>query len=276
MHRIVTWSATAALALSPLALAATTAQASASTGSASSAFSGSSAKQKARSYKVRAKANLEMAVAREDKVKVRGKVAPKAAGQKVLLQQRVGDKKKWKKTGSAKIKRNGTFLLKDKPTTPGTREYRVLKPGSRGIRKGVSKPMPVVVYAWEALGYRAVGPKVNVAVTGTNIGTEYYAGSLVTETAGTPSSIEYTLGRKCVSLRSTYALTDTAATGSTGSIVVSTDGTTRATHALAVGTVVADQVNDLTGTYRLKFDLTTSASPAGVAAVAHPEVLCTR
>jgi hypothetical protein len=39
---------------------------------------------------------------------------------------------------------------------------------------------------------------------------------------------------------------------------------------------VADEVIDLTDTFRLKFDLTSSATPAAVTAVATPEVLCTR
>jgi len=263
MHRITTWAATTALALSPLALAATTTQAQA-------------APAKAGAYSVSAKANLKVAVAKEDKVKVTGRVSPKAAGQKVILQQRVGTKKSWKKTGTALIKKTGTYILKDKPSTPGTRQYRVVKPASSGIRKGTSKPVTVVVYGWEKLGYRTVGPKTNVAVTSAVIATDYYSPSLVTETAGTPASIEYTLGRKCIELRSTYALTDAAASGSSGAITVSTDGTARATHSLAVGTVVADQVIDISGAFRLKFDLATSAVPAAVAAVAEPEVLCTR
>lgn len=263
MHRITTWAATTALALSPLALAATTAQAQA-------------APARAGAYSVSAKANLKVAVAKEDTVKVTGRVSPRAAGQKVLLQQRVGNKKKWTQTGKARIKKTGAYVLKDRPTAPGTRQYRVVKPASSGIRKGTSKPVTVVVYRWEKLGRRAVGPVTNVAVTSAVIGTDYYSPSLVTQTAGAPASIEYTLGRKCLELRSSYALTDASATGSSGAITVSTDGTARATHALAVGTLVADQVIDISGAFRLKFDLATTAVPAAVAAVAEPEVLCTR
>lgn len=268
MHRITTWAATTALALSPLALAATTTQAQAAPATKISA--------KAGSYSVSAKANLKVAVAREDTVKVTGRVSPKAVGQKVVLQQRVGTKKSWKQTGTARIKQAGTYVLKDRPTTPGTRQYRVVKPASAGIRTGTSKPVTVVVYGWEKLGRRAAGPNTNVAVTSALIATDYYSPSLVTEVAGTPASIEYTLGRKCLELRSSYALTDAAASGSSGAITVSTDGIARATHSLAVGTVVADQVIDITGAFRLKFDLTTTATPAAVAAVAQPEVLCTR
>lgn len=230
----------------------------------------------ARAYKVTAKANLEVAVAKEDTVKIRGRVTPKAAGQKVILQQRVGNKKTWNATGNAKVKKNGTYVLKDKPTTPGSREYRVLKPGKGAITKGYSKPVQVQVYRWEKLINRVSGPSVNLEPAYVYIGNEPYSSSLATTTSGTPSSIEYTLGRKCTDLRASYALTDSSATGSSGAVTVSADGALLASHSLAVGTLVADEVLDVTGVFRLKLDLSTTATPAAVAAVATPEVLCTR
>ncbi len=223
-----------------------------------------------------AKANLEVAVAKEDTVKVKGRVTPKAAGEKVVLQQRVGNKKSWKSTGNAKIKKNGTYVLKDTPSTQGSREYRVLKPASKGLKKGYSKALAVEVYKWEKLVYRLSGPRVNVEPTGVLIGAEYYGQSLATTTSGTPSSVEYTLGRKCTDLRATYALTDSSATGSSGAVIVSADGAVLASHPLSVGTVIADEVLDVSDVFRLKVDLSTSAPPAAVAAVATPEVLCTR
>jgi hypothetical protein len=258
MNRITALAATVALAAGSLALTAPTQAAP------------------ARAYKVTAKANLEVAVAKEDTVKVRGRVTPKAAGEKVVLQQRVGDKKKWTVTGKAKVRRNGTYVLKDKPSTPGAREYRVLKPGSHGITKGYSTSVSVQVYRWEKLINRASGPSVNLGPAYVLIGAEEYPQSLATTTSGTPSSIEYTLGRKCTDLRATYALTDSSATGSSGAVTVSADGAVLASHSLAVGTVVADEVLDVTDVFRLKLDLSTTATPAAVAAVATPEVLCTR
>jgi hypothetical protein len=258
MNRITALAATVALAAGSLALTAPTQAAP------------------ARAYKVTAKANLDVAVAKEDTVKLRGRVTPKAAGEKVVLQQRVGNKKKWTVSGNAKIKANGTYVLKDKPSTPGAREYRVLKPGSRGIQKGYSKSVEVQVYRWEKLVNRASGPSVNLQPAYVYIGTEGYSNSLATTIAGTPSSIEYTLGRKCTDLRATYALTDSSATGSSGAVTVTADGAVLAAHPLAVGAIVADEVLDVTGVFRLKLDLSTTATPAAVAAVATPEVLCTR
>ncbi|MCW2736354.1 MAG: hypothetical protein JWN97_998 [Nocardioides sp.] len=260
MNRITAWATAAALAVSPLALATTTYAAPA----------------KADAYSVTAKINKTVAIGKETTLKVRGRVTPRAAGQKVVLQQRVGNKLTWKATGTAKIKKNGTYVLKDDPSTPGKRSYRVLKPASNGVAKGFSPSLAVVVYSWERLGFRTPGPQLNVAVDGATIGTDYFPTSLVTGLAGAPSSIEYTLGRKCLELRAAYALTDASASGSTGSVTVTTDGAVAATHPLTVGTIVADETIDIEDAFRLRFDLTTSATPTGFAAVATPEVLCTR
>lgn len=268
MNRTITWAATAALALSPLALAAS-----------STAAPGVHAKA-AKTYAVSAKASTDTAIAKETTVKVKGRVTPKAKGEKVILQQRVGNKKKWTVTGSAKIKKNGTYKLTDKPSTPGPREYRVLKPGSKGIKKGFSKTLAVEVYRWEKLAYRTAGPNTNVTPGGVNIGAQYYGASLFTSAANTASTIEYTLGRKCTQLRATYALTDESATGATGAVTVTADGTAVANHPLAVGTIVADEVVDITDAFRLKIDAVATAPAtaptAATAAVATPEVLCTR
>lgn len=260
MNRITILTVSAALALGPLALTAPTYAAAA----------------KADAYTVTAKINKTVAISKETTLKVRGRVTPRAAGQKVVLQQRVRNKKTWRATDTAMIKGNGTYLLKDDPSTPGKREYRVLKPASNGIAKGFSTALAVEVYAWEKLGYRPSGPVTNLRVDGALVATDYYGVSLVSGVAGTPSSIEYTLGRKCLELRATYALTDQSASGSTGSVTVSTDGVVRTAHALAVGTIIEDESLDISSAFRLKLDLTTSATPSAFAAVATPEVLCTR
>ncbi len=258
MNRITALAATVTLTAGSLALAAPTHAAP------------------ARTYQVTAKANTDMAIAKEDTVKVRGRVTPKAAGQKVVLQQRVGNKKKWVVTSRAKVKANGTYKLTDKPSTPGSRQYRVLKPGSNGISKGLSKPVDVQVYRWEKLGRRGTGPQDNVIPSGVAIGTDYYDASLLNYVSGTPAFVEYTLGRKCLELSATYALADSSVSGSSGAVTVTTDGAVQKVHSLAVGTIVADDVVDLTGVFRLRFDLSTTATPAAIAAVATPKVLCTR
>jgi hypothetical protein len=265
MNRITALAATAATSLAVAA------------GSLALATPTQAAPAKADAYKVTAKINMTVAIGKEDVLKVRGKVTPKAVGQKVVLQQRVLPKRTWKATGTARIKRDGTYLVKDDPSTAGTREYRVVKPTSNGLAKGISKTLTVKVYGWEKLANRQpVATNVNVPV-GVNIGAEYYGSSIATATSGTASSLEYTLGRKCLELRATYALTDESVTGSTGTVKVTGDGAVLVDHALAIGTVVADEVVDLTGVFRLKIDATTTAAPtASIVAVGTPEVLCTR
>lgn len=260
--------AVALIALAPVAALATPATAA---GSADAPH----ARKAAAKFKVIAKVKDSEVVAGEDKVKVKGRVKPNARGQKVVLQQRLEGKKKWAKTDTAKIKRNGTFLLKDKPSRAGEREYRVLKPAAKGTKKGLSKTMPVTVWAWQSLGYLPTGAKDAVTVNSGYIATDYYYPVIQSETAGTPGFVEYTLGKKCTTLRGTYALLDSSATGSTGTIAVSTDGAVRSTYNLAVGTIAADQELSVTDVFRLRFDMTSSAAPAAaIPAIADAEVLC--
>lgn len=269
MNRLITAGAGLALIAAPLVAT------SATTANASDAFAGHAARP-APSYSVKAKINKTTAIAKEDTVKIRGKVSPKAAGDKVVLQQRVGAKKSWSVSSKAKIKANGSFLLKDKPSATGTRHYRVLKPGSGKLAKGVSKELELVVYGWEKLGYRSQGPAGNVAVTTATVATETYPASIVTGTPGTPSSIEYTLGKKCLTLRSTYALTDSSATGGTGTVALKVDDKVAFASGLVLGQSLTDVETNVTGAFRISYELVSSAAPDSYVAAATPEVLCTK
>lgn len=263
MNRLI--AAGAGLALLATPLVATTATATDST-----------AERKAPAYSVTAKINKTTAIAKEDVVKIRGKVSPRAAGAKVVLQQRMEGKKRWSVSGRAKIKTNGKFLLKDEPSAVGTRFYRVLKPAAGKVKKGVSKELELVVYGWERLGYRNSGPSANLLVTGATIGTDYFGASLVTQTAGTPGSIEYTLGKKCLRLRSSYALTDASESGSTGAVALKVDGQVAFASGLVISQVIEDHEVDITDAFRISYEVSGSAAPKGQAAVASPEVLCTK
>jgi len=225
-------------------------------------------------YTVTAKANIKTAVAKEDTVRVTGRVAPRAAGQQVVLQQRLEGKNKWNVSGTGRIKKNGKFVLTDDPRTPGTRFYRVLKPASGKTKAGTSKELEVVVYRWERLTSRSAGPTENLTFGTVDIATDSYPFSISTREVDAPGSVEYTLGRKCRTLRATYALTDASPSGSTGTVTVSTDGAGRVSNALTIGTVVEDQEISLTNVFRLRFDV--ASALGGIAAIGTPEVLCTR
>lgn len=230
------------------------------------------ARQAATTYKVTATINKAEVVAREDTVKIKGRVKPNAAGQKVTLQQRREGRKKWVKSGTAKIKKNGTFVLKDEPSVAGVRFYRVLKPAANGIEAGKSKELQLDVWGWQPLAYRSAGAHTGVNLGAyTYIGTDGYAASVVQSSPNYPGFVEYTLGKKCRTLRATYALSDDSPTGATGTIRVSADGVVRETYPLTTGTIFTDYEIDVRNVFRVRFDM---ASQAGYAAVGTPEVLC--
>ena len=231
----------------------------------------------AAAFKVIAAIDKTEVVAGEDTVRITGRVRPRAAGEKVFLQQRLNGSNKWTKSGKTMIKPSGRFVLTDEPSRAGTRSYRVLKPASDGLRAATSRELQLDVWAWEALTWRPAGASANAGVvlgSGTTFGAEYYGGSIVLRTAGLPGYVEYTLGKKCRSLRATYALTDDSTTGAWGAVTVSVDGVAKVTHQLATGTVIKDHVIDVRDAFRIRFDLTGTATPAGRSAVGLPEVLC--
>jgi len=133
MNRLTALAATVALAAGSLALTTPT----------------QAAPAKAQAYKVTAKANIEVAVAKEDTVKVKGRVTPKAAGQKVILQQRVGNKKKWTSTGNAKVKKNGKGTVSLTSEEAGGRTYYTIR-SSEGNKMGFT-------WVYEE-GYLLAGP----------------------------------------------------------------------------------------------------------------------
>lgn len=227
----------------------------------------------AATYKVIARIDVSEAVAGEDTVRITGKVRPGAAGQKVVLQQRRDDTTRWVKTGTARIKPSGRFVLEDDPSRAGVRYYRVLKPAAAGIKAGRSRELRLDVWGWEPLTWRGAGANDGVLVgTYASFGAVPYF-SIVQKQAGLPGYVEYTLGGKVRALRATYALTDTSATGASGTVAVSVDGVPVVTHTLVTGSIVHDYVVNTTDAFRVRFDLMGSATPAGLAAVGGPEVL---
>ncbi|MCW2833214.1 MAG: hypothetical protein JWN68_1167 [Nocardioides sp.] len=266
MNRFATAGLGLALAAAPLVATAATATANDATAQRASAPA----------YSVSAAINRTTAIAKEDVVKIRGAVSPKAAGDKVVLQQRLDGKKTWSVSGTATIKATGRFLLKDEPSTAGTRFYRVLKPAVGSVKKGVSPELKLVVYAWELLTTRPSGPETNMAFTTATIGTETFGASLVTEMAGANSSIEYTLGKKCLKLRATYALTDSSATGGSGTVALSKDGKNVFSYGLVLGQIIEDHEVDISDAFRISYFSTSTKAPDSLVAIGSPAVLCTK
>ena len=225
-------------------------------------------------YKVVARIDKSEVVANDGTVKIRGRVSPKAAGEKVILQQRRGNQRRWRLSGTGRVRESGFFVLKDEPTTGGHRSYRVVKPASDGYAKGVSNEMHVAVWAYELLTSRPAGVNSGVSLGSTTyVATDARSSSVVLTNHGGSGYVEYTLGGECRSLSATNALTDDSATGAVGNLTVSVDGSPRVTHDLTTGDVVPYTI-DVTDAFRVRLDLRASASPAGKAVVATPVVLC--
>jgi hypothetical protein len=230
----------------------------------------------AAAFKVSAAVDKTEVVAGEDIVRITGRVRPKAAGQKVFLQQRRDGTSRWKKSGTATIKPSGRFVFKDGPSAnhAGVRFYRVSKPAAAGVKAATSRELQVDVWAWYPLTWLSAGAHSGVLMSAyTEFGAEGYPYSLVQQTAGTAGYVEYTLGRKVRSLRGTYALTDDSTSGASGAVTMSVDGTAVVTHPLVTGTIVEDYVVDVRNAFRIRFDFAGSATPAGRSAVGDPEVL---
>jgi hypothetical protein len=226
-------------------------------------------------YVVTATINKGTAIGGQDIVKIRGRVTPRAVGQRVILQQRLEGKRRWAVSGTARVKPTGKFVLKDDPEVAGARFYRVVKPAAGAVKAGVSQEMLLVVYAWEALASRSSGPNAGVTTGTVPIGTDSYAGSIYKYSASSPGFIEYTLGKECLQLTATYALTDDSATGGTGSVLLSADGVQRTFAPLAIGTITTKTI-DVRDAFRIRFDFASSSSPVAYPAAAGVQVLCTK
>lgn len=265
MKRLTTLITAAAVVAGSVAVAATT-----------TAHAAPDDARKPARYSVTAKVNTQDVTLGEDIVRIRGRVTPRAAGQKVLLQQRPDARKPWTLSTRATIKRNGSYVLKDRPSDIGTRDYRVVKPRSGRVRKGHSAVIEVGVYSWQRLAQRPRGVYENIAVSSTAvIGGQSYAYSFQPFTRGAPSYVEYPLKGLCTDLRTTYAMHDSAAAGSTSRITLALDGVTTVDQALVKGQVVAS-TTDLTGALQLRYDLFSTADPASYPVVVIPEVRCTK
>ncbi|WP_110181938.1 hypothetical protein [Nocardioides solisilvae] len=279
---ILSAAATAALASMTLVAAPVASGASAPTSDTSvssvvTSTAGDLAARKAKPKKkatVRVSVDQEVAVVGEDTLWFNGRTWPKVKGQRVILQQRLEGNTRWSTSGKAKVRANGRFVLKDEPSAPGTRYYRIRKSPGKGVKLAFSDEMKVVVYRWDALTSRAYGPKVNVDPAYVAIGARSFPNSLATKAAG-EGTIEYTLGGRCTKLRATYALTDNSATGATGTAKLEADGATKVFENLTVG-AIKEHTSDITGAFRVLFRFNASENPAAQVAAGDVQVLCTK
>jgi hypothetical protein len=255
--------ASAALALS----AALTLTAS-STGTASAAPPSSA---RGGSYTVTASVS-ETEPESGQKVTITGTVKPAAPGAEVKLQVRYDGQKAWKTLDQAKLSKTGTYRFKDRVHSVRERRYRVVKPADARRSQGAAKTARVTVFGWRNLTSITAVP-----------GGALYAGGAVT-IAGTPypsslrgsnqtpsGAIEYNLNRDCKQLDATLGIDDASASGSSATISLAADGTSRlgGSFGLAQSQHV---VADVTGVFRISLSATQTGG--AYAAVGTPRVLC--
>lgn len=80
---------------------------------------------------------------------LRGRVTPKAGGQRVKVQRLVGST--WTTVTRATLNRRSKYVATVKVTAPGDNRYRVVKPRSSGHKKGTSPTVTVVGWRWRAV-----------------------------------------------------------------------------------------------------------------------------
>lgn len=270
--------ALAAAAVCLSALSAAPALAHTPTHGSGSAGAAVSAERKApQAFAIKAKINKDSIVVGEGngKVKITGKVTPKAAGAELVVQQRLGDRVRWGKTGTVKVKKNGTFSFTDKPRTRGERVYRVMKPASKGAKKVFSNEVALDIWKWSLVEWiDSDSPRDNVLSDVVKVGGKTHYQSLALIDSTKPGFVEFTLGRKCTALRTAFALSDSSVTGATGTGKLTVDGAVVQEVPLSVGAPVNVTDVDVTNAFRVRFDLTGTASPVAVPAVLDPKALC--
>ncbi|MCW2794481.1 MAG: hypothetical protein JWO76_3579 [Nocardioides sp.] len=227
-------------------------------------------------YTVTAKADRAELVLGQ-KVTIKGKVSPAAAGKTVLLQQKIDDNP-WKDQKTATIKKSGRYQVSDKPTTMNARKYRVVKAASNKHRKGISKPIAVGVYQWHDvydLQERASDSMYQARTV--DINTVEFPKSLVGyvyDNDEDPTGfIDYNLERQCTTLKATYGMSDDADTGSSAKIDVVGDGTQLYTGTFALLESQARTI-DIRGVFRLAFQFQSLTTEHPRPAVGSPRVLC--
>jgi hypothetical protein len=154
-----------------------------------------------------------------------GTVRPtgKAAGEKVVLQEKSRPGKPWVTQREARIHASGKYAVSDTPTRNTQHSYRVLMPAIDGHAKGVSKTVKVTVYAWTNLGGIEAVNNDGMFFGAVDINGTTFADSLSTNSNGT-RSIEFNLDHQCDALRSRFGISDNSTTGGQAEVGMLADG----------------------------------------------------
>lgn len=233
-----------------------------------------------RSYDVRASVESHRVVEDSGFVQVSGRIVPRLAREPVILQQRVAGSSRWKTTDRGATRRGGAFYLLDLPSTPGVRYYRVVKPGSHGLRTGSSRPMRVVVldYEWSSLLGRHVALQ-NVSPAPVDVAGTPLDGRLTLVDPSQLGYADFDLGGRCELLEVGAGMGKTSAPASVGwaklhqdavddvTEVYNSDNSSNSGPSIYSGLSIA-------GAGRVRIELGASTAPAGYPSVFKLRVFC--
>ena len=250
----------------------------AATLTAPAATADQSAPERRESYRPTLEASKATVVA-GSKVVLSGKVRPATEGGTVLLQKRI-EGRKWAVEKKLTMNRRGAFRYTDRPTTAGTRSYRVVVPGAGPMRTGRSKPVEVTVLRWSRLisveAREAQGTTWGGSVS---IGGKRYADSVVSMRDVANGSMDWNLDPSCTSLRVRLGAGDDGDTDATALVTLTGDGQELFSRTFAL-TQSEWRVFDVSDVFRLAFVWSSNRpripvpQAGAVAAMATPEVLC--
>ena len=206
-------------------------------------------------------------------VKIRANVFPAAPGAEVTLQVKYEDRKSWKTIDRGRLSSAGRVTFKDKVGSVRERRYRVVKPADAGHGAGHGAAPRVKVFGWRDL--TSLSPATSSTFfeeSSSTINGVAYPSSLRGHLSYYPSPMtDYNLNRDCKAFRGVVGLDDNSPAAATATIRVSTDGTQRYSGSFAL-TQAAPLAFDITQVFRLSVSATGTGN--GVAAVGHPQVLC--
>ena len=206
-------------------------------------------------YKVSLKASTKGVVAGEEKVKLTGTVFPvPPEGSKVVVQVKFENLNTWAKIGTANVKSDGSYKFVDKPLTSRDRVYRVMKRADKVATADKSRERSVQVKAWQWLDGMTPSAAENVALGGTvPINGDDYPHTLFVPRTSPSGFIEFTLGRNCFTLETTFGLSDRTETGGRATILLGQDAAPVYARTFDLGQSEAF-TKDVTDVYRIRFD----------------------
>lgn len=206
-----------------------------------------------------------------------GRVKPVRKGVLVVLQKRRADDRTWVVEARLRTTRSGAFRYTDRPHEPGVRRYRVVVPAAGKVKKGISKPVAVTVYAWKVVG-KSLYPRETSATwnaSGASINGHVFEHAYVGARSSTQGFADFNLNRKCTLLRARLGNSDASDVAAVARVSIIADGVSKYVHSF--GLTQSQQVSvNIKGAFRMAFDWTNGAPGAtGASAImAEPEVLC--